>query len=230
MQLTPRGLNQAIAGLFAVGSACFVLGSVSAYADAVGPSADAITYFIGSLFFTTASGAQLVQAQTPGATDVDVATQHIPIRLSWFASRSDNLFWWAAAVQFPGTLFFNVTTLVATADALTPHQAQAHVWRPDFLGSVLFLVSSAIAMVAVRRDHMPHRLRTWGWWIAGVNLLGSVAFMVSAVAARLVAGTTQMANPGLADAGTLIGAVCFLVGALLMLPAWQSSLHTGVAA
>jgi hypothetical protein len=230
MQVTPRRLNQTIAGLFAVGSACFVLGSLPSYADAVGASANAVTYFIGSLFFTTASGAQLVQSQTPGATDVDPATQRVRTRLTWFDSRTDNLFWWAAVVQFPGTLFFNVTTLVATADALTPHQTQAHVWRPDFLGSVLFLVSSMIAAAAVRRDHMPHRFRSWGWWIAGVNLLGSVAFMVSALAARLVGGTTQMVNADLADAGTLVGAIGFLVGAMLMLPAWESSLHQEVAA
>jgi len=230
MQIRPRHLNQLVSGLFAVGSACFVLGSVPGYASAVGSAGDAITYFVGSLFFTSASAAQLVQAQTPGATDVDAATERVPVAVVWLARRLGDMFWWASALQFPGTLFFNVTTLVATAHALTPQQMQSHVWRPDFVGSVLFLLSSGVAMMAIRRDHIPHRLRSWGWWIAGLNLLGSIAFMVSAIAARLVPGTTEMVNPTVADSGTLVGALCFLVGALLMLPAWQSALSSNVTA
>jgi hypothetical protein len=53
--LRPAGLNKAIACLFIVGSALFLLGSVPAYVNAVGATADSITYFIGSIFFTAAS-------------------------------------------------------------------------------------------------------------------------------------------------------------------------------
>jgi hypothetical protein len=225
MRLRPRRLNQAVAWLFMIGSTLFALGSVPAYADQVGPRVDSITYFIGSLFFTSASFGQLLQAQTPGMTDVESSAQLRQARVGLRTWRPDDDFWVAAAVQFPGTLFFNVSTLVAVAHNLDPSQVHAHVWRPDFLGSVLFLVSSAAAMLGVRRDHIPHRLRSWGWWIAGLNLLGSIAFMASAVAARLVTGTTSAVNPQLADAGTFVGAVCFLVGAALMLPSWESSLR-----
>jgi hypothetical protein len=75
MAVRPVGLNAAIASLFVVGSALFVLGSVPAYANAVGATADGITYFVGSIFFTAASFAQLVQAQTPAMTEVDIASQ-----------------------------------------------------------------------------------------------------------------------------------------------------------
>jgi hypothetical protein len=54
MTLRPAGLNKAIACLFIVGSALFLLGSVPAYVNAVGATADSITYFIGSIFFTAA--------------------------------------------------------------------------------------------------------------------------------------------------------------------------------
>ena len=40
----------------------FLLGSVPAYVNAVGATADSITYFIGSIFFTAASFNQLLQA------------------------------------------------------------------------------------------------------------------------------------------------------------------------
>jgi hypothetical protein len=62
MTLRPAGLNKAIACLFMVGSALFLLGSVPAYVNAVGATADSITYFIGSIFFTAASFNQLLQA------------------------------------------------------------------------------------------------------------------------------------------------------------------------
>jgi hypothetical protein len=229
MMLRPRRLNQAVAWLFMIGSALFALGSVPAYIDLVGARPDALTYFLGSLFFTSASFGQLLQAQTPGMTDVDPTTQLQRVRAVVWTWRPHDDFWLAAVLQFPGTLFFNVSTLVAVSQHIDPSQVQAHVWRPDVLGSILFLVSSAAAMLGVRRDHIPHRFRSWGWWIAGVNLLGSIAFMASAVAARLVTGTTSVVNPQLADAGTFLGALCFLVGAALMLPSWESSLRRAPA-
>jgi hypothetical protein len=76
MTVRPVGLNAAIAWLFIVGSALFVLGSVPVYVNAVGAAADGITYFVGSIFFTAASFAQLLQAQTPAMTDVDADSQY----------------------------------------------------------------------------------------------------------------------------------------------------------
>ena len=75
--MRPVRLNLALASLFAIGSACFALGSMPAYANAVGATADSITFFVGSLFFTAASYLQLVQAQTPAMTGVDERSQHV---------------------------------------------------------------------------------------------------------------------------------------------------------
>ena len=110
MTVRPAGLNKAIACLFIVGSALFVLGSVPAYVNAVGTTADSITYFIGSIFFTAASFLQLLQAQTPSMTDVEEGRQNTsePVRMwSWLPHDRN---WIAAITQFPGTLFFNVST------------------------------------------------------------------------------------------------------------------------
>ena len=81
MAVKPVRLNAAIAWLFIMGAALFVLGSVPAYANAVGATADSVTYFVGSIFFTAASFAQLLQSQTPAMTDVDAESQYLP-RLS----------------------------------------------------------------------------------------------------------------------------------------------------
>src|SRR6185312_12924002 len=48
--------------LFAIGSTCFALGSFPPYAVAVGDTADDITYFVGSIFFTSAAFLQFREA------------------------------------------------------------------------------------------------------------------------------------------------------------------------
>jgi hypothetical protein len=42
--------------LFAIGSACFLIGPFPGYAQLVGASADAVTFFIGSILFTAGRG------------------------------------------------------------------------------------------------------------------------------------------------------------------------------
>ena len=56
------------------------------------------------------------------------------------------------------------------------------------------------------------------WWIAALNLGGSVAFSVSAFAAKAVDSSGQLRNVELVNLGTFLGALGFLVGAFLLLP------------
>ena len=148
MRIRPVRLNAAIASLFMLGSACFVLGSVPAYINAIGGFADGVTYFIGSIFFTTASFLQLVQAQTPSMTDTDEAHQNTPEPVRMWRCLPHDRSWLAAITQFPGTLFFNVSTLVALARNASVEQMDRPVWRPDFFGSTLFLVASNANLLA----------------------------------------------------------------------------------
>jgi len=60
----------------------------------------------------------------------------------------------------------------------------------------------------------PHRL---SWWITLLNLVGSVAFGVSAVASY-VKPNGQLVSLALTNLGTFVGALCFLAGGLLLLP------------
>ena len=61
------------------------------------------------------------------------------------------------------------------------------------------------------------------WETAWLNLLGSVAFGVSAAAAYVVPSSGEVANAALVNLGTFLGAVCFFAGALLMTPDPQHS-------
>jgi drug/metabolite transporter (DMT)-like permease len=173
--------------LFMVGSTAFALGSAPFYSKLVEPEVVGITFFVGSIFFTTASLLQL--KQTP---------------------RFDRLDWWACVVQFVGTLFFNITTFTAMNDALSTKQQDIRVWSPDALGSACFLIASALALAAVWRR------RGTAWRIGWLNMLGSIFFGIAAVASWVVPDTGELLNTEATNAFTFLGAVCFFAGAWVL--------------
>lgn len=180
-----------------IGSACFVLGSVPAYLDGVGARADALTYVVGAVFFTAASLGQLLQAQSPTVPP-----------LTWWSWQPHDRNWVAAATQFPGTLCFNVSTTAALATYASTQAENHHVWRPDVVGSTLFLVSSTFALLAQ------------AGLIAWLNMVGSVLFGISAIGAYVLPDGSAVDDLA-AVGGTLLGAVCFFVGAALMLVSFE---------
>ncbi len=202
-----------IAVLFAVGSVLFAVGSVPAYGDAVGARGDTVTYFVGSLFFTSAAFLSYREA-----VDAASPTRHLSRQRRFFVLQPGRIDWWATAIQLVGTVYFNVSTGIAMAGNLSAQAAHQHVWRPDAIGSVCFLVASGLAWYEACHGWLAWRPRVWSWWITLVNLLGSIAFGVSAVAGYVNPVTGEVKNLDRANMQTLIGAVCFLVGAVLLLP------------
>jgi hypothetical protein len=186
---------------FCIGSACFALGAVPAYADAVGAVWDAATFFTGSIFFTLAA---LIQLALSG--------RRPPRRASTTAEFAD---WYSAAIQFAGTLLFNASTLTVLVAAVRNSADPAAGWVPDAWGSLAFLVSSALALIAARRRHElwdPHA-RTWrGTWL---NMAGSIAFGISALGAYVLPATGELANVRWVNLGTFVGALCFFTAAVL---------------
>ncbi|WP_052442649.1 hypothetical protein [Streptacidiphilus neutrinimicus] len=201
-----------IAVLFAIGSLLFAIGSVPGYADAVGTRGDTVTYFVGSLFFTSASFLCYREV-----VDASSAVQN-PHHRRFFVLQPRRIDWWATGVQLVGTVYFNISTGLAMAEDLSATTAHRHVWRPDAIGSVCFLVASALAWYEVCHGWLAWRPRVWSWWITLANLVGSVAFGVSAVAGYINPVTGQVHDVGRANTQTLIGAVCFFVGSVLLLP------------
>jgi hypothetical protein len=224
MRVRPGRLNAAIGGLFIMGSACFALGSVPAYANAVGGVADGVTFFVGSIFFTTASFLQLVQAQTPALTGVGTEYQNTPTPVRFRRWLPHDRNWSAAVTQLAGTLFFNVSTLAALAHNASVQEQDRHVWRPDIYGSTLFLIASAFGILAVGTfwSWRPHSVP---WRIAWLNMIGSVLFMFSALASFILPSSGDVINLRVDVAGTLFGALCFLIAAVLMFPAWRRAVH-----
>lgn len=117
-----------------------------------------------------------------------------------------------------GALLFNVSTGSALYKHLTAEQAHDHVWRPDAYGSACFLIASALAIQATT-----HREGLWdpearNWWSTWLNMAGSIAFGASAVASYVVPSSGEVLNAQWVNLGTFIGALCFLVAALLVRP------------
>jgi hypothetical protein len=196
--------------LFIIGSGLFAVGAVPWYAGAVGSRWGAATFFVGSLFFTCAAFLQYREAVD--ALPVAGATRR---HAFWvWAPRDPD--WLAGAVQLAGTLWFNWSTANAMAVNLTAELTEQRVWRPDALGSAAFLVASGVALRAAGRA-IAGRPRPRVWKIAAINMAGSVAFGISAVAAFIIPATGDVWNAQLSNLGTLVGALCFLTGAMLML-------------
>ncbi len=191
---------------FALGSTCFLVGPLRGYVDLVGPEPDAITFFVGSLLFTTG-----------GALQTSLAA---PERAS---GRTGRAAWWTATIQSAGTLFFNVTTFRALETTLESPDYNRLVWRPDALGSICFLISGAIAYRASsRRGWLPARGEK-AWWEPGVNLLGCILFGISAVAGHVVPSTGSAIDLAAANWTTAGGALCFLTCALATLLSGHTS-------
>jgi hypothetical protein len=114
-----------------------------------------------------------------------------------------------------GTLFFFASLLVALIGDLSVAQEHRLVWSPEFVGCILFLVSGQIALTEIWRDRPPGQRVDLGWWIAVANQLGSVLFLVAAFAAFVRPTTGDALAVGIANWGTLTGALCFSLAGIL---------------
>lgn len=198
-----RGLTWWTGLLFVIGSACFVVGPIPAYAQAVGAHLDALTYFVGSLFFTTGAYLSYLQVVRQAGN-------------RWFAWAPRSPGFWAAIVQLVGTVYFNVTTFAGLFDVPADVENRV-VWRPDAVGSVCFLVSSVIAFAEAGHRWWSWRPGERDWHITALNLWGSVFFGLSAIGAHFDSAGS-LTNVRLANGGTFLGAVCFLVASVLSMP------------
>jgi hypothetical protein len=186
---------------FAVGSACFFIGPFPGFVQLVGTGADGVVFFAGSIFFTLAAGLEVREATLKRGQ-------------RWGA---DPL-WWSAAIQFLGTLWFNVDTFEAMNTALSTQQETRLVWGPDLIGSGCFLISGLLAFQVASRQGRPPLRHDRNWSMATVNLVGCVLFGVSAIAAYVVPSSGSILDLAAANWTTALGAACFFAGALMLRP------------
>src|SRR4051794_41977924 len=93
--------------LFAAGSLCFVVGPFPGYVQLVGPGADAVTFFVGSILFTGGGALQL-----------------------WLSLGGARPAVWSPAVLAAGGMFLDRNPLLAAPPAPpTPRQYRT-AWGP----------------------------------------------------------------------------------------------------
>jgi len=212
----PGSLNWWIAVLFMIGSWHFISGSLLVLAGSSNEKLIDIVYFTGSIFFTSAGYSQYYQAiNAPEELDENGQPAKQKRRfLGWQPHRLD---FWATFPQFLGTLAFNVSTFMAFANVQWLGY-DLLVWVPDFVGSVLFLISGIAAVFEFCHRFWCWERKSLTWWIVIINFIGCVGFMISAFVA-FVRPQPIFANLlTWATIFTLLGAVCFFVGAYLMWP------------
>lgn len=196
---------------FMVGGSLFAVGAAAAIGDFAGSGFTNWVCFIGAWFFTTAG---LFQVTLSG--DATISGPAGPAGLAG-QGRAFRAEWLAAATQSFGTILFNVSTTTALT-ARSVAAEKHYMWNPDAGGSVAFLISAVLVYVAFyRSEHTLWAPRDAGWWSAHVNMLGCIAFGVSAVGA-FVMNDGSSRNAGVANWATFIGAICFVVASAIVLP------------
>lgn len=193
-----------------VGSACFAAGTVIAIS--ANPKPAGIVFFVGSIFFTSAGYGQFLEVINGDRGEGTDGAVHM------FKWEPRLIEWQATAVQFFGTLAFNVSTFFAMFAALDAQEMKRLAWSPDVFGSIAFLVASWLAYREVRDNWGGRPEHGSEWWITILNLTGSVAFGISAIGAYVVPDNGELLNAAASNGGTFIGALCFLAGAYLLWP------------
>jgi hypothetical protein len=209
-----RLLNAVAATAFAIGGSAFVAGAILAQGNVGPPRLAAAVYLFGGVFFSTGGYASVLQVvNAPREIGDDGALSAVPWR--WFALEPNRLDWSSAAALFAGTLFFGVSLLDALLGDLSPAQADRLVWSPEFAGCLLFLFSGHLALTEMHRDRPRGRRADLGWWIVVVNQLGSALFLLAAVAAFVRPSSGDEVAVGIANWGTMSGALCFAVAGVM---------------
>lgn len=218
----PARLGWWIGNGFAIGSAFFLSGSAFAsfaagWLPAGAPDIPWL-FAIGAIFFTLAAWGQFLEALNASPSPQLYGEHPGADRWRWIGIRPRMIGWWASAIQLAGTLAFNAMTLDALVPGIAGLPADAVVWAPNVAGSVCFLAASQLALIEVSHRIFSWRVQDLNWWIAAVNMAGSVAFMLSALFAWFPPGSATAIGPWWDNVLTCLGAACFLAGALLMLP------------
>jgi hypothetical protein len=202
-------VNAVAATAFLIGGSLFALGAALAQAG-VNPTACATIYLVGGVFFSTGGYASVLQVvNEPGEGEA------APGRWRWWSREPRRLQWMSAVALFAGTLVFAINLVDSFIAELSPAAENRLVWSPDMIGCALFLVSGHLALVGIGGGRRFWRRRDLGWWIVAVNQIGSILFMVSAVASFVSPADGDVLAVGIANWGTLLGALCFAVAGLM---------------
>jgi hypothetical protein len=206
-----RRVNAVAATAFVLGGSLFAVGAALAQAGAP-VHVYCSVYLAGGVFFGTGGYAGVLQAVN-GPREVGQGGALATRQWSWWALEPRRIEWLSAAALFVGTVVFAINIVDSFIEGLGSATENRLVWSPDMVGCALFLISGHLAMVEM--GGWLRRPRDLGWGIVLVNQIGSVLFMVAAVASFVRPSTGDELAVGLANWGTLTGALCFAIAGVM---------------
>jgi hypothetical protein len=209
MSIRLRRLNSTVAIAFFLGGSLFAIGAWVAQVGSGEAVTSASIYLVGGAFFSTGGYGSVLQA-------VNEPAGAAAGRWRWWSYQPMDLVWLAAFVLFCGTLAFAVSLVFSFMEGLSVRGENRLIWAPDMIGCILFLLSGRLGMVALHARAsswlQPRRL---AWWIAVVNQLGSILFVIAGLAAFTRPAIGSVVNVDVANWGTFGGALCFALGGIL---------------
>ncbi|MDR6974124.1 hypothetical protein J2X68_000802 [Streptomyces sp. 3330] len=212
-----RRLNAIAAIAFVIGGALFAAGAAVAQFGSGDATECASIYFVGGVFFTTGGYVSLLQVINAPRHDAGGEGRLVTRQWRWWSYEPTRVDWLSTFVLFAGTLVFAVNLLDSFLQGLNVRQVNRLIWVPDVIGCILFLISGQLAIAELGHGRLRMEPRNLGWWIVTVNQLGSVLFMISALAAYTRPATDSLVNADIANWGTLTGALCFSLAGFLQL-------------
>lgn len=215
------GLNDWIAVLFLTGSFLFGLGAVGAMLEGTGFGllrtvfSQNVTFFTGSIFFTSAAYLQWRQAVSRDLRKVGLSEGRAG---TWWEWRPRDCGYMAGFTQLVGTLLFNFNTGDPIFFPGGWMEQDVVVWTPNMIGCGFFLAASIYACIEVGQGFWVVEVRNISWWVAWCNLAGSVFFQLSAFASLELPGASGVWAAFPANLFTALGAFGFFLAAALMIP------------
>lgn len=201
---------------FAIGSLLFMLGAgLSLIPNPLTAFQIAVVFFLGSIPFTTAGFLQNLQAAN--ATDFSPSAPGPAGPLRLFGWRPHSLGWLSTITQFIGTIAFNFNTFDAIDPSSGWYRQDLTIWLPGLVGSVLFLASGYFAFMETSHGYWSWKPRDLDWQIVFINLLGCIFFMTAGILSYVPSGSELGWIADVANIHLWLGALCFLIGSLLMM-------------
>ncbi|MDG2334502.1 MAG: hypothetical protein P8Q97_09795 [Myxococcota bacterium] len=212
-QTFTQHLNGPIAGLFIVGASLFIIGSLLSLLVSTPEISPGRVFFAGSIFFTAAASVQYLQSINNSENlHLKKNDQHW-VFWAWQPGRID---FWVTGTQLLGAVCFNFNTF----DGLRELSRDGHlaaVWLPNFVGSILFMVSGYLSVVEFNTRIILWPRKSLQSVITLLNFWGCVAFMISALLALVGVVSPGGISGNLSLTLTAIGAGGFLSASVLML-------------
>lgn len=205
----PRDSGWWVATTFIVGSILFMVGALLPLWPDLPDEVVEFVYFIGSGLYLVGAGIQVLDGRRQRLSE-----EYGPALVKSFANRNSL----AASIQGFGALLFQTSMTSALLSNLTVEEENAAIWAPDLIGALCF-VTASVLFYSLRhpiqhRTDDPRDAR----FLAMLNILGSCLFVASAIGAFIVPASGSELDPAIANIGTLVGALFFLVSSIPGLP------------